>query len=292
MNLSLALTQSMIVVSVILSIALTFAFDEPARQIGEPRFDSATISPSASEGRSNIRLLPKGELIATSATLRELILFAHRRDPFHRLELVGAPDWASTDRFDVKAVIASGHEFDVEGSPRKTFAMLRNLLTERFQLKIRQDTRNQPVYLLTLAAPNGTLGPKLRRSDVDCGAVMRGERPAMVPGQGPTCSFKTPPGRLFASAFSIQTIAHLMSDHLGRPVVDGTGLQGLFDLELEAVEIKAESNHKPGPSDLALPPPPGTSIFVAVREQLGLRLEPQDAPVPVVVIEQARRLGQ
>ena len=100
------------------------------------------------------------------------------------------------------------------------------------------------------------LGPKMRRSDIDCGAVMRGERPALLPGQGPPCGFKTPPERLFANTFTIPAIAILLSGHVDRPVIDRTGPSGRFDIELEAAEIKAARNYKPGPSDLALPPAP------------------------------------
>lgn len=258
-------------------------------QAGQQRFDSAVLSSAANTGQSSVRILPNGELLATSATLRDLILFAHRREPFERLELLGGPDWATTDTFDLKAVVASGHEYDADGSPVRTLSLLRAFLAETFQLKIRVEERSRAVYALTLATPNGTLGRKVRASDVDCGAVMRGEWPAPAPGQGPPCSVKTPPGRLFASSLSMRTIANLLSAHLDRPVIDDTGLSGRFDIEVEALEIKAPSNYKPGPSDLALPPAPGTSIFIAVREQLGLTLEPRDAPVPVLVLEHAER---
>jgi uncharacterized protein (TIGR03435 family) len=109
----------------------------------------------------------------------------------------------------------------------------------------------------------------------------------VAPGLGPPCSVKTSPGRLLASRVSMRTIADLLSTHLDRPVIDDTGLSGRFDIEVEALEITAPSNYKPGPGDLALPPAPGTPIFIAVREQLGLTLEPRDAPVTVLILEHA-----
>jgi uncharacterized protein (TIGR03435 family) len=84
-------------------------------------------------------------------------------------------------------------------------------------------------------------------------------------------------------------IASLLSRHVDRPVIDRTGLSGRFDIELEASEIKAAPDYKPGPSDLALPPAAGPTIFVAVREQLGLKLEPVDASLAVIVIDEAER---
>jgi uncharacterized protein (TIGR03435 family) len=167
--------------------------------------------------------------------------------------------------------------------------MLRTLLASRFKLIAHEENTARPVYVLMMAAAEGTLGSRLRRSDVDCSAALKGPRPAMQPGQGPPCGFKTPPGRLFANTFTMPAIASLMSRHLDRPVIDRTGLEGRFDIELEAVEIKAAQDYTPGPSDLALPPAAGPSIFVAVREQLGLNLEPQTAPIAVLVIDHAER---
>jgi uncharacterized protein (TIGR03435 family) len=154
---------------------------------------------------------------------------------------------------------------------------------------VREEDRDRPVYALTTARNDRVLGPKARKSDIDCGAVMRGDRPTLLPGQGPPCGLKMPPGRLFANTFTIPAIASLLSRHLDRPVIDRTGLSGRFDIELEAAEIEARSDYKPGPSDLALPPAAGPTIFVAVREQLGLKLEPVDAPLAVIVIDRAER---
>jgi uncharacterized protein (TIGR03435 family) len=117
--------------------------------------------------------------------------------------------------------------------------------------------------------------------------MQRGRAP-VPPGHGPPCSFKTPPGRLFAQTFSMPMIASQLSRHLDRPVIDETGLVGLFDIELEAAEIKAASSYTPGPSDLTLSPPAGTAMAVAVREQLGLQLEPRTSSLRVVVVDTAR----
>jgi uncharacterized protein (TIGR03435 family) len=228
-------------------------------------------------------------LQATNVTLVELIKFAYQRHFFDEREVLGGPAWVTSERFDLVARVSGDHVFDSDGVPRKTLALLKALLAERFRLKVREEDRDRPIYLLTAARNDGVLGPKARKSNIDCAAVMRGERPALSPGQGPPCGFKTPPGRLFANTFTIPAIASLLSRHLDRPVVDRTGLSGHFDIELEAAEIKAAPDYNPGPSDLALPPAAGPTIFVAVREQLGLKLEPVDATLTVIVIEQAER---
>jgi uncharacterized protein (TIGR03435 family) len=251
----------------------------------------ATITPNKSgTATSAIRFQPTdGELQATGVTLAELVKFAYQRHFFDEREVTGGPPWVTADRFDLLVRVSGGHAFDSDGVPRKTLELLKALLTDRFNLKLHEEDRTRPAYALMTAGNNGMPGPKARKSNVDCGAVMRGERPALLPGQGPPCGFKTPPGRLFANAVTMSAIASLLSRHLDRPVVDRTGLSGPFDIELEAAEIRAAPGYTPGPSDLALPPAAGPTIFVAVREQLGLELEPVEATLAVIVIDPAER---
>ncbi|MBA2604807.1 MAG: TIGR03435 family protein [Acidobacteria bacterium] len=275
----------------VLAVAVPSAIQQPAADGVKPAFEIASVKPNTSgnSGRGVTLLQPGGGLVATNVTLRELVAFANQRYPFDQREVTGGPPWVDSDRFDVVAKATGEHVVDPDGAPRQTLLMLRTLLAERFKLKAHEENRDRSVYLLMMATAEGTLGLKLRQSDIDCGAVMKGQRPAMQPGQGPPCGFKTPPGRLFANTFTMPAIASLISRHVDRPVVDRTGLEGRFDIELEAAEIKPPADYKPGPSDLALPPAAGPSIFVAVREQLGLKLEPQFAPVAVLVIDHAER---
>ena len=260
-------------------------------------FASASIKPNTSgtTAPGAIRPQPDGGLSATNVTLRDLIEYAFQRHAFDRREVTGGPPWIYQERFDVSAKGSGELVLDADGALRQTWGMLRALLEDRFRLKVREETRQIPVYALVVGAPAGSPGPRLRKSDIDCGAVMKGmlkgQPPALPPGQGPPCSMKTPPGRLFANTAGMPTIASLLSRHVDRPVIDRTGLTGRFDVELEASEIKAAADYKPGRSDLALPPAAGPSIFVAVREQLGLELQPQTAPVPVLVVSGAERPG-
>lgn len=261
-----------------------------APTMAQTQFASASITPSTSgQGApTGMRLQPGGGFSATNVTLKQLIEFAYARHPFDRREIVGGPAWVDSDRFDVTAKAASEHVVEADGATRQTWAMLASLLAERFKLTVREEPRERQVYGLLLGSPDGGLGPKLKRSDVDCGAVMRGE--AKVPaGQGPPCGLKTPPGRLFANTFTLPAIASFLSRFLDRPVIDRTGLTGRFDVEIEAAEIKAPPDYKPGPSDIGLPPAPGTPLSTALREQLGLKLERQTGYIPVLVIEEAHR---
>lgn len=255
-------------------------------------FASASVKRTASAlpgGQRGIRLQRCRALSATAVTLREVIEYANQRHPFDRREITGGLAWMDSARFDILATAADEHCIDSDGAPRKTWAMLRTLLTRRFQLQVGEEHRDLPVYLLMQARSAGELGPNIQRTAVDCGALMRGQAQAPEGSQGPPCGTKTPPGRLFANTVIMPRLASMLSSHLDRPVIDGTALVGRFDVQLEATEIKAAPDYRPGPSDLALPPAAGSSIFVAVREQLGLKLEPQVAAVSVLVVRRAER---
>jgi uncharacterized protein (TIGR03435 family) len=160
--------------------------------------------------------------------------------------------------------------------------MLQTLLADQFKLKLRVETRTRALYVLVLANPDGQLGPRLRRSDADCAAVMKmeinGERPAK-----PTCSAASYPGRLVVTALTLPSVATLLSGSVDRMIRDGTGLTGVFDLELEAVEIRPPGPFGPSfrPSDTK------ESIFQALPAQLGLRLEATQGTVDVLVIDHA-----
>jgi uncharacterized protein (TIGR03435 family) len=254
-------------------------------------FTTVSITAASSGAPAGgLRLLPRGGLQARSATLVDLIAFAYQRHAFDQRLVVGGPAWAAADRFDLQATAATEHVMDPSGVPAATLRRLQTLLAERFGVAVHEEDRIQPIYALTLARADGALGPRLRRSEIDCSALSAsGPPPKRAPGLGPVCATKTPPGRLFADTLPMAALATLISKHVDRPVVDRTGLPGPFDMELEAAEIKAPPNYQPGPSDLALPPAAGPSIFVAVREQLGLELKPVEGAVSVIVMDRAQR---
>ena len=95
---------------------------------------------------------------------------------------------------------------------------------------------------------------------------------------------KTTRGRLFANTISMAALASLLSRHVDRPVVDRTGFTGRFDIALEAKDIMAARTISPVPANLALPPASGPSILVAIREELGMTLEPELGTTSVVVV--------
>lgn len=258
----------------------------PTADVGGPAFEVASIKPNISDGARGgcCRLEPGGRLTATNASLRQLIQSAYQRHGFDRREIEGGPAWLDSARFDVVAKAAGEHAIDPDGFPRRTWLMLRTLLADRFRLKMRTVSVDRPIYALVMANSDGKLGPRLRRSEVNCAAVMemliKGERP-----EKPTCASASYPGRLVATALTLPTVASIVSGSVDRAVIDRTELTGVFDLEFEAVEVRP-----PGPFGPSFRPSDTTqSIFMALPEQLGLKLEARQGTVDVLVVESAEQ---
>jgi len=265
---------------------------QPAPSTAAVSFTTVSITAaSPGEPTGTIRFALPGGVHAKSVTLVDLIKFAYQRHAFDQRVVVGGPAWTTADRFDLEVTAATEHVLDPSGVPGATLRALQSLLGERFALAVHEETREQPIYALTRVGPSGSLGPRLRQSEIDCSALGVSKPPPTkrAAGLGPPCSTKNPPGRLFAHTLPMPAMASLIARHLDRPVLDRTQLSGPFDLELEALEIKAPPGYQPGPSDLALPPASGPTVFVAVREQLGLELKPVDGAVSVIVIDRAQR---
>jgi uncharacterized protein (TIGR03435 family) len=189
------------------------------------------------------------------------------------------PEWARTAFFDINA--KANRQPSVEERP----AYYRGLLEDRFKAVVHTESRELPVYTLVLARQDGRLGPGMRQSDVDCGPVIAaaqaraaaGERPALpVQGQRPTCGAIGAPTGFTAGAVELSVLAGMLAGGLDRPVVDRTGLAGRFDVDFRSAPMRTA----PGAPASDLP-----SIFTAAQEQLGLKLEPSTAPIPVLVID-------
>jgi uncharacterized protein (TIGR03435 family) len=147
------------------------------------------------------------------------------------------------------------------------------------------------VYALVLAKKDGTLGPGLRRSDKDCSAFSaafaRGEQGGVQPLRVNGCDFTAGggPGGAFSihATITLDALIPLMARtrDIDRPILNRTGLDSTFDVALEFIQ--------PRVNETGAPPPTGPSIFTAVQEQLGLKLDPQRAPLDVVVIDAIER---
>jgi uncharacterized protein (TIGR03435 family) len=174
--------------------------------------------------------------------------------------------------------------------------MMRALLAERFQLVVHNETRELPIYALVLARSDGKLGPELHKSDTDCNAVLAaGQRgrglappPPSQPGERLPCGIRIGMGTMTIGGAPLFQIANAIANFIGRTVVDKTGLAGNYDANLtwtpDQMPQRPPGAPEPPPID-----PNGPSIFTAVQEQLGLKLDSQKGPVAVLVIDRVER---
>jgi len=179
-------------------------------------------------------------------------------------QIAGGPVWLDKEKWDIEA--KTGDESD-RYSPEETRGMLQNLLADRFSLKIHRETRQLPVYILNIARG----GPKFKALDHDRGMNIQ------ITGN----SIRLESGE-------IPRLAQLLSTAAGRPVIDRTGLSQRYDLSVIWDDAPVREGGVPG---LDTPRAPGDngSVFTAVQNQLGLRLDPQRAPVEVIVVDRIDR---
>jgi uncharacterized protein (TIGR03435 family) len=238
-----------------------------------PAFDVISVKPDKS-GVPNvsIRMTPDG-FIATNITAHMLLMegFGLNAD-----QLSGEPAWASSAAFDVEAKVSGA---DVDAMKKISFdqrrSMFQQVLTDRFQLKVHHDSQQLPVYTLMLAKG----GSKLKQTVTDAkgpGGLSGGPGRIMI-GRG---SIK-------GEGMTVEFLISILSRQLHRTVVDKTGLTGNYDFELkwtpdEGIGGDAGAHGGPAGDD---PSASGPTLFTALQEQLGLKLESGKGPVDVVVID-------
>jgi uncharacterized protein (TIGR03435 family) len=222
-------------------------------------FDVASIKESTSlETGGSLRLMPDGGIQARNIVARGLITIAYQLQPY---QLVNAPGWTSEMRYDLDAKPKSA-------APREqTFLMLQALLVDRFQLTFHRESRQVDGFALMRVRAD-QLGPELRVSDVDCSKAFAAT-PKCREG-GITTDTMSAVG---APAWSL---LQLVISKVGAPVSDETGLTGTYDFQLRW-------------SNEVAPPDDRPSIFTALQEQLGLKLERRRVTTEVLVIDRLER---
>ena len=236
----------------------------PAEQAETPRFEVVSVKPNNSPEPGGRNALEPGGYQGIGVTLRRMIALAYM--PIPNSLIVGGPSWLNTDRFDVRATF-------VGNPPRAQLQqMMRTMLAERFKLRTHLETRSTPIFALLLER-TGVLGPSLVPAQIDCANPAATRQPGV-----PWCSFQYMSGLVRGGGVTLDQIAGELD--AGRVVVNRTGLTGRYDVELRWT---------PGPgavSDAADAPP---GLATALREQLGLRLQPDTAPFEQLVIDSAER---
>jgi uncharacterized protein (TIGR03435 family) len=249
----------------------------------KPSFEVASVKPNTS-GRDGGTMGPRGDrFFATNVTLKNLLVYAYSppNGQFLKQQIIGAPDWANADHFDVQAE-PEGNAAVLPNEQTKT--MLQSLLEDRFQLKAHPETRDLPVYNLVLIKGGPKLSADQTPPDPRQGFITFASpgaqleplpRGAMRMITGPSSATLT------GTAISLTKVLSLLQGTSDRIIIDQTGFNGLLDIRLEfSQDLGAVSADADTP---ALP-----SLFTAIQE-LGLKLEPSKAPLQVLVIDSVQR---
>lgn len=282
-------------------LGLSGWIDSPTTGPDAPRFEVASVKRNRDAdgtGRGGQRTLVGGQVRTTGSTLRMLIRMAYRLALTD--EIVGGPPWIDSYGFDVDAKPAQPVTI------AESALMMRTLLAERFQLQVRKEPRDMPIYALVLARRDGTPGPQIKRPADECvmvapAAALPADADAIeparlaarpTPGQpGRRCGIGPDEGVVKAGSVTMATLVTFLTPLMDRPVVDRTGLSGVFDFDLRydgaTIPGTGRLGGGRGPALGAAADPAAASIFTALQEQLGLRLDPQRGPVDVLAVVRA-----
>jgi bla regulator protein blaR1 len=226
----------------------------------DAKFEVASIRPTPAGERSSSTHTNNGNVRTHNTSVARLIQLAYDVQDY---QVIGGPGWAQSEGYDINAKFDSDAEKDESAATRDRLlrARAKNLLAERFQLKLREDTKELPIYVI-IAAKGG-----LRL------------KPSEQSGQSMNTNRSNSAGKITATGAKLDGLADVLGNILRRPVRNETGLDGRFDFELTWT-----SDEGLDAVDAA-----GPSIFTALQEQAGLKLESKKGPVRMLVIEQLER---
>jgi len=280
-------------------IAVAVAAAVPRAQT--ERFDVASVKPY----KGPLTLItantePGGRFVAQQQSLRALVALAYK---VRESQIVGGPDWIDSDRFDVNA--KANRElpsFDPTGEIGPLERMLQSLLVDRFKLLAHRETRDLPIFALVAARSDRKLGDKLRPTSIDCAAkfaeqARTGQPGPVITADRPTCGMVVSPWSIRIGGGPLSQLTMVLTQMTNRFVVDRTGLTGNYDVDLQwtpqgmRIGRPPGGNAPPGGPQFPAPPPDpnGATLETAIQEQLGLKLDPQRGPVPVLVVERAEQ---
>ena len=304
-----------------LSIAAGVAGDTALQaQSQSPSFDAVSVKRNLSGGGGMQMRIGPAQVSALNVPVRQLIRQAYQLQEF---QILGGPDWISSDRFDIEGRFDPTVQVPGFEGPARLQSMFKNLLLDRFKLVAHTESRELPIYALMLARNDGRLGSQLKPSAVDCAALANARGRGAAPpdgarggpppdgrgrgGAGPADGRGTPPppgtpvslgerpqcggrsgfGQMIAGGVTMNQFATQLSQLTSRVVIDRTALTGGYDFDLKWTPTPEQLPQGPPPPGVEPPAidPNGPSLFTALQEQLGLKLEAQRGPVTVLVVD-------
>jgi uncharacterized protein (TIGR03435 family) len=236
-------------------------------------FDAASVKPSV-PGQRGWSMPPPthGTMTVKNVTLKQLIVEAYQIQEF---QLVGGPSWTDSDRYDITAKAGTA------ASQREVHQMLQALLADRFGLTIHRENRALPSYELVI----GKGGAKVKES-ADAGACPELKDQTR---DHPCGGFSIRNRReVFGERVTMKQLADTLSFFVSRTVLDKSGLKGFYDVRLSWTPDEGQRRGAESP-DAVAPEDNGPSIFTALQEQAGLKLESKRGPVEVLVIDNAKK---
>lgn len=251
------------VVVVLVVAASAATLRSQSADVDRPRFDVASVKPNRnSEGVIRFAVQPGGRMVITDIPVKQLIRAAYTLQLY---QIVDAPSWTESERFDITGVTDRElREDNVTWSPGGKYAlvqlMMQSLLADRFNFRAHFEERQGQVYALVV-------------EDKERAAK------ALAPAKpcGTNCAMQIKSGTLHAPNVELPLLAELLSQLTGRPVTDATGLAGTFEINLrwtpESQEATADA----------------PSLFTALPEQLGLRLEARRGPIRMLIVDAVDR---
>lgn len=251
----------------------------PAAVAPSASFDVASIKLDRDTPATGIHIhisFDQDSFTASGVTVKDLIQLAYQINDF---QLSGGPSWAESEKYVVQAKMDEATVEALKKLPREQRneqqrLMVQSLLAERFKLKLSHSSKELPVYDLVLT----TKGPKFSQSSGSAGSN-RG--------------MNSRSGELTAAATSMSDFAEWLSSIVGRKVVDKTGLEGNYDFTLhwtrQSLVATSGAATDGGKGAAAIDDSSGPSIFTALQEQLGLKLESQKGPVEILIIDSAEK---
>jgi uncharacterized protein (TIGR03435 family) len=259
--------------SIVLSTAIGASQQAVDQTEAKRAFDVASVKANVSD-RSGVFRATRNRFVAVNVPLKRLIMNGFGVPAFR---IVGSPGWVDHERFDIDAIAPAGVVLQLtildDGNVQLLPPLLESLLRDRFGLRAHYETREMLVFELVRANKN-RLGPGLRQVDTNCTPP--------TPDVASPCRIGPAPNRFVATGMvwgSGGMLLGTLSNAVSRPVVDKTGLSGQFDVKLEWSGL---TTSRPNQVDQLTD---STSVFVAVQEQLGLKLVAARAPVKVLVID-------
>jgi uncharacterized protein (TIGR03435 family) len=216
-----------------------------------PSFEVASIRPyeRVNQMAHGLTAVSGSHVTMTGYTVSGLIQYAW---DMRNYQISGGPNWIASDTYTITAK-AEGDAAPPTAEIRK---MVQSLLADRFEVKLHRETKEEKVYLLEAAKTGSALKPSI----------------------APKTTMQMGAGHLVMAKVTTPVIAAMLASVLGRPVIDKLGIPGEFDFTLDSPDVNMG---RPGPQEEV----PGPSLFTALQEQLGLKLEPSKGPVEILVVD-------